>query len=136
LLISLSRKLQEDVMRKIPSVMLALVLSASLLPGLTPAAAQTVTSSAAVQGPTTRVVTTLSSASTSALAYTSDGKLLMVADSGNNQIHVLDITTPETPNEISTVDLDGKPVALAAAANFALAAVVVDRQTAFVEVIA
>ncbi len=58
-----------------------------------------------------------------ALAVTADGNRLLIADAENDQLRVYDFNEPSTPTLINSVDLEGEPVAIAAAADFALVAV-------------
>ncbi|MBE2269117.1 MAG: hypothetical protein IAE80_12875 [Anaerolinea sp.] len=71
-----------------------------------------------------------------ALAVTADGSRLMIADAENNQLRVYNFADPASPVLISSVGLDGEPVAVAAARDFALVAVVTPEDVDAVRVIA
>ena len=58
-----------------------------------------------------------------ALAVTADGSRLLIADAENDQLRVYDFNDPATPTLINSVDLEGEPVAVVAAEDFALVAV-------------
>lgn len=58
-----------------------------------------------------------------ALTVTADGTRLLIADAENDQLRVYDFRDPSAPALLSSVDLDGEPVAVAAANGFALVAV-------------
>ena len=71
-----------------------------------------------------------------ALAVTSGGDRLLIADAENNQLRIYNFSDPSSPALLTSVDLDGEPVALAAADNFALVAVTTGESTDAVRVIA
>ncbi len=96
---------------------------------------------AAQSGDTTlgQPVTQIEAGDFRALAVTSDGDLLMVADAANNQVRVYSIASPDTadqPSLVSTVDVDGVPLNLVASDDFAVVSVATSESTDLVQVIA
>lgn len=71
-----------------------------------------------------------------ALAVTSGGDRLLIADAENDQLRIYDFSDPADPTLQTSVALDGEPVALAAAEGFALVAVTTGESTDAVRVIA
>lgn len=71
----------------------------------------------------TAPIATLEAGNFRALGVTSDGERLFVGDAENNQTRVYSFDDPSNPQLLNTVDLDGSPVALVGAQNFALVAV-------------
>lgn len=57
------------------------------------------------------------------LGVTSDGARLIVADTARSSARVYNFTNPARPRLLNSVELDGNPVALIAAENFALVTV-------------
>lgn len=68
-------------------------------------------------------VATLEAGNFRALGVTSDGERLFVGDVENNQTRVYSFGDPSNPQLLNSVDLDGSPVALVGAQDFALVAV-------------
>jgi len=58
-----------------------------------------------------------------ALAVTADGQRLLIADAENDELRVYDFSDPSLPTLINSVDLEGEPLAVTAAEDFALVAV-------------
>jgi len=69
------------------------------------------------------------------LAIIEDGTRLLVADAAAEQVRVYDISQVSAPTLIASVSLDGTPLALAGAQNFAVAAVRTGRGEDALEVI-
>jgi hypothetical protein len=71
-----------------------------------------------------------------ALAVTSGGDRLMIADAEADQLRIYDFDNPTNPSLIARVDLDGTPTALAATDTYALVTVVTGQSLDAVRVIA
>lgn len=80
-------------------------------------------------------VATLEAGDFRALAVTADGALLLVADAENDQVRVYDFSDPSQPTLINLVDMDGSPVTLAGAQDYALAGVLTGADSDLVQVI-
>jgi hypothetical protein len=80
-------------------------------------------------------VATLEAGDFRALAVTADGALLLVADAENNQVRIYDFSDPSEPTLINLVEMDGSPVALAGADDYALAGVLTGAESDLVQVI-
>jgi hypothetical protein len=71
-----------------------------------------------------------------ALAVTTDGTRLMIADAAANQVRVYDISRPADPQLLVALDMEGTPVDLVAGDDFALVLVRTGGDTDLIEVIA
>lgn len=71
-----------------------------------------------------------------AVEVTSDEQYLLVADAATNQVRVYDLSRPNDPQIVSTVDVDGSPTALAAGRSFNLVATQSSESPSTIEVIA
>lgn len=71
-----------------------------------------------------------------ALAVTSDGQFLMVADAANNQLRVYDLREDGEQRLIASVAVDGTPIDVATAGDFAIVLVDTGTDTDLVQVIA
>lgn len=80
-------------------------------------------------------ISTLEAGDFRALAVTTDGSRLLVADAENNQVRVYDFSDPETPARLTSIDISGTPVLLSGGAGFGLAAVTTNEETDLVEVV-
>lgn len=95
-----------------------------------------ITGSSLAQDPTpVEPISTLEAGDFRALAVTTDGSRLLVADAENNQVRVYNFTDPETPARLTSIDISGTPVLLSGGAGFGLAAVTTNEDTDLVEVV-
>lgn len=85
--------------------------------------------------PLTEPISILEAGDFRALAVTSDGSRLLVADAENNQVRVYDFANPETPERLESIELSGTPVLMTGGAGFGLVAVTTDEETDGVEVV-
>ncbi len=81
-------------------------------------------------------VSTLQAGDFRALATTSDGKRLLVADGENMQVRVYDFTDPSNPALLTSLDASGTPVLLAGGQGFGLAAETTSASADGIEVVA
>lgn len=95
-----------------------------------------ITGASLAQDPTpVEPISTLEAGDFRALAVTTDGSRLLVADAENNQVRVYDFTDPETPARLTSIEMSGTPVLLSGGAGFGLAAVTTNEDTDLVEVV-
>jgi hypothetical protein len=85
--------------------------------------------------PLTGPISILEAGDFRALAVTTDGSRLLVADAENNQVRVYDFANPEAPERLTSIDLSGTPMLLTGGAGFGLVAVTTDEETDAVEVV-
>jgi WD40 repeat protein len=71
-----------------------------------------------------------------AVEVTNDEQYLLVADAATNQVRVYELSNPNDPQLVSTVDVDGSPTDLAAGRSFNLVATRSSESPGTIEVIA
>ncbi|MDX2138301.1 MAG: hypothetical protein SF123_09415 [Chloroflexota bacterium] len=84
----------------------------------------------------TTPLATLTGASVSGIAMTPAAELLFVADAAQNLLAVYDISSPDTPQLINEVALDGSPTAVVAGDNYAVVALDIGDDSGLVEIVA